>query len=176
MKGGYFLANLAVLLLASVAGAQPTNFAKSLPELRAQLEAHLNQPRFSGALWGVKIASLDTGRIIYESHADRLMSPASNSKLYAGALALDRLGGDYRFATPIMATAKVGRNGIVHGDLIVAGRGDPSWKITNFWDNFAPFVAVLTNAGVRGITGDLVADTIVVESRSLALRTNTHAS
>jgi len=159
MKGGLFLATLAALLLASVAGAQPTNFAKSPPELRAQLEAHLNQPRFSGALWGAKVASLDTGRILYESHADRLMSPASNSKLYAGALALDLLGGDYRFATPILATAKAGRNGIVHGDLIVSGRGDPSWRNTNLWNNFAPFVAVLTNAGVRGITGDLVADT-----------------
>src|ERR1039458_7632873 len=61
-----------------------------------QFDAHLAQPRFNGALWGVKIVSLDSGKIIFEHHADRLMSPASNSKLYAGALALDRLGADYR--------------------------------------------------------------------------------
>ncbi len=143
----------------SPAWAQPTNFAKSPEELRAQLDAHVNQPRFSGALWGVKVASLTTGKILYENHADRLMSPASNSKLYAAALALQTFGGDYQIATPIFATAKVGKSGTLRGDLIISGRGDPSWKATNFWDNFAPFVAVLTNAGVRRVTGDLVMDT-----------------
>ena len=149
---------LAVSFFASGTKAQPTNFAHSLPELRTQLDMHLNQPRFSGALWGVKIVSLDTGKTVYENHADRLMSPASNTKLYTAALALDTLGGDYRFATPVLATVKVGRNGILHGDLIVSGRGDPSWKAADFEDNFAPFIAVITNAGVRSITGDLVAD------------------
>jgi serine-type D-Ala-D-Ala carboxypeptidase/endopeptidase (penicillin-binding protein 4) len=149
---------LAVLFFTSGAKAQPTNFANSLPELRALLDAHLNRPRFSGALWGVKVVSLDTGKTVYENHADRLMSPASNTKLYTAALALDTLGGDYRFATPVRATANVGRNGILHGDLIVSGRGDPSWKAANFGDNFAPFIAAITNAGVRSITGDLVAD------------------
>ena len=156
---------LAMFMFAATAGfplpatAQPTNFARSLTELRAQLDARLNQPRFNGALWGVKVMSLDTGKTVYENHADRLMSPASNSKLYAAALALDTLGGDYQFATPILATLKIGLNGILHGDLIVSGCGDPSWKATNFWDNFAPFVAAITNAGVRSVTGDLVADT-----------------
>jgi D-alanyl-D-alanine carboxypeptidase/D-alanyl-D-alanine-endopeptidase (penicillin-binding protein 4) len=147
------------LVFSSALFAQPTNFARSLPELRAQLDAQLNQPRFSGALWGVKIVSLDTRKILYENHADRLMSPASNSKLYAGALALDTFGGDYRFVTPIFATTKPDETGVIRGDLIISGRGDPSWKAKNFPDIFTPFVAALTNAGVRQITGDLVADT-----------------
>ena len=111
----------AVLFFQPAAGAQPTNFAKPLAELRAQLDAHINQPRFSGALWGVKIVSLDTGKIIYENHADRLMSPASNSKLYAGALALDTLGGDYEFATPILATARPDAAGVPSPPTVVMG-------------------------------------------------------
>ena len=122
---GFFPALLAILFLTPPASAQPTNFAKSLSELRIQLETHIQQSRFNGALWGVKVVSLDTGRLIYESHAERLMSPASNSKLYAGSLALDTLGGDYRFATPIFATAKLDRSGVLRGDLIVSGCGDP---------------------------------------------------
>ena len=147
------------LFLAVPTWAQPTNYARSLPELRAQLEAHLGQPRFGSALWGVKIVSLATGKTVYEHHADRLMSPASNSKLYAAALALATLGGDYQMATPIFATAKASATGVLQGDLLISGRGDPSWNATNFWDNFAPFLAVLTNAGVRQVTGNLIADT-----------------
>lgn len=143
------------------AGAAPSREVTTnttLPELRAQLEAWVNQPRFSGAVWSVKIASLDTGRALYENHADRLMSPASNSKLYTGALALDTLGGDYRFKTPLRATAPVDAQGTVAGDLIVSGCNDPSWKSPRFAAIFEPFVAALTKAGVKLVTGDLVAD------------------
>ena len=86
------------------------------------------------------------------------MSPASNSKLYTGALALDTLGGDYRFTTPIFGTAKVAADGTLAGDLIISGRGDPSWKAATVSQIFDPFVAALIHAGVKTITGDLVAD------------------
>jgi D-alanyl-D-alanine carboxypeptidase/D-alanyl-D-alanine-endopeptidase (penicillin-binding protein 4) len=149
---------LLILILVQTTGAQPTNSETPLGELRTQLEDQLAAPRFSEALWGVKIASLDTGKIIYENYPDRLMSPASNGKLYSAALALDRLGGDYQFATAVYATSGPDFSGEVRGNVIVCGSGDPSWKATNFWDNFAPFLAILKNAGVRRIDGDLIAD------------------
>jgi D-alanyl-D-alanine carboxypeptidase/D-alanyl-D-alanine-endopeptidase (penicillin-binding protein 4) len=149
---------LLIFILGNMGRAQPTNVGGALSTLRDQLQAISDAPRFSGALWGIKIASLDTGKIIYEDHADRLMSPASNGKLYSAALALNVLGGDYQFTTPVYATAGPDSSGEVHGNVVVCGVGDPSWKATNFWDNFAPFVAILKNAGVRRIEGDLVAD------------------
>jgi D-alanyl-D-alanine carboxypeptidase/D-alanyl-D-alanine-endopeptidase (penicillin-binding protein 4) len=151
-----------ILLAANWSRAQETNQIQSLAELRERLAAHLAQPRFDGAIWSVKVVSLDSGRTVFEDHPGRLMSPASNSKLYAGALALDHFGGDYRINTPILASAKPNRFGTVRGDLIIVGHGDPSWNErrlgTNFWSIFQPFVAALTNAGVRRVTGDLVAD------------------
>jgi D-alanyl-D-alanine carboxypeptidase/D-alanyl-D-alanine-endopeptidase (penicillin-binding protein 4) len=141
---------------------QETNAAQTVEQLRGQIEAHIAQPKFSGALWGIKIVSLDTGKVVFENHADRLMSPASNSKLYTGALALDRLGGDYKISTPVYASGKIDDAGVLNGDLVVVGHGDPSWNErrlgTNFWTIFEPFVAVLTNAGVHRVTGDVVGD------------------
>ncbi len=136
---------------------------RTFDELRARLAAHVEAPRFSGALWGVKIVSLDTGRIWFEHHPDRLMSPASNCKLYAAALALDRLGSDFQIITPLFASAQPDASGNLRGDLIVSGRGDPSWRARgtkkDFWSTFEPFVAALEKAGVKHITGDIVADT-----------------
>jgi len=136
--------------------------ATTLTELRAQLTAHVNEPRFNAAIWGVKVASLETGKVLFEHHAARLLSPASNSKLYTGALALDALGADYRILTPIYSAAKPDATGTLRGDLIIAGRGDPSWKSKNrredFWAIFEPFVAALQNAGVRRVTGGIVGD------------------
>lgn len=144
------------------AGVRATGGAAAPGDLAAQLENFVTQPRFAGALWGVKVVSLDSGRTLFEHHADRLMSPASNSKLYTGALALDQLGGDYRIRTPLLATAAVDAAGVLGGDLIVAGRGDPSWGAREgkpeFWSVFTPFIDTLRRAGVKRIRGDIVAD------------------
>jgi len=142
--------------------AQPDDAARSIEELQARLEQRVTDPRFAGAIWGVQVLSLDTGLTVFEHHPERLMSPASNCKLYTGALALDKFGGDYRIRTPVVATVTPDATGRIKGDLVVSGRGDPSWKLgsgrTNFWALFDPFVAVVTNASVRRITGDVIAD------------------
>ena len=155
---------------ARAATAIPSASARSLPELREQIHAHVSEARFNGALWGAKVASLETGEVLFEHHAARLMSPASNCKLYVGALALDTLGGEYRIRTPIFATAAPDRDGRIVGDLVVSGRGDPSWKARprrgDFDAIFAPFIEVVKVAGVREITGDVIADTTFFRSPS----------
>src|SRR5574343_1669817 len=75
--------------------------------LQEQVTTFVQQPRFEGAIWGVKVVSLDTGATLAEFQPRVRQSPASNTKLYAGAVALDLLGSDYRIRTPLLATAAV---------------------------------------------------------------------
>jgi D-alanyl-D-alanine carboxypeptidase/D-alanyl-D-alanine-endopeptidase (penicillin-binding protein 4) len=142
--------------------AQGADTVRTLDELRQQIDTHLAEAKFSEALWGIKVVSLESGKTLYEHHADRLMSPASNTKLYTGAITLAQLGGNYHFETPVYAVGKISSSGTLHGDLVVVGHGDPSWNDrrlgTNFWTVFDPFVAVLTNAGIRRISGDVIGD------------------
>jgi serine-type D-Ala-D-Ala carboxypeptidase/endopeptidase (penicillin-binding protein 4) len=158
----FIIGAMAFCLVAIRATAAETSGVQSLPELQQKIATFLAEPRFDGALWGIKVISLDTGKTLFETNAERLMGPASNCKLYTGALALDTFGGDYRITNAIYATATPNRYGTIHGDLIVEGRGDPTLNArrfgTNFWDIFEPFVSALTNAGVHRVTGDLIAD------------------
>jgi D-alanyl-D-alanine carboxypeptidase/D-alanyl-D-alanine-endopeptidase (penicillin-binding protein 4) len=160
-----FVAVFAIAWITPSAPAQPilqTNAPQSIAELQAMIEAHVTAPRFNASVWGVKVMSLDSGAVLYKHHADRLMSPASNTKLFVGALALERLGPDYRIKTPIYCTRFPDKNGKLKGSLIICGRGDPSWRLgagqTSFWDAFTPFVQALNNTGVRRVTGDLIVD------------------
>lgn len=134
----------------------------TLVELQQRLTEHVNQSRFAAGTLGVKVVSLDTGKILFEHDAGKLLSPASNSKLYTVALALDRFGGDYRIKTSLYATARPSRRGTLYGDLIVYGRGDPSINSRlhggDILKALEPLVAALTNAGVKRIRGDLVGD------------------
>jgi hypothetical protein len=77
---------------------------------------------------GRQSVSLDSGQTLFERNADKLLKPASNAKLYTAALALDRLGPDYRIQTSFYAAAKPDAEGVIHGDLLVYGRGDPSFS------------------------------------------------
>lgn len=142
--------------------AAPLPPVATLAELQAKIDAHVTEARFAGAAWGVKIVSLDSGRTLYEHAAQRRLSPASNTKLYTAALALDQLGADYRMRTPILASVAVDGAGELKGNLIVSGRGDPSWDPRrlkqDFMVVFAPLVAVVKQAGVRRIAGDVIAD------------------
>lgn len=142
--------------------AQELPAPTSLAELRGALEKHLAQPKFSAAIWGVKIQALNSGKVIFEHNPQKLFSPASNSKLYTVALAFDRLGQDYRIKTSLYSNAKPNFRGTLHGDLWIVGRGDPTFNSRLHHDDlFAamdPLINALTNAGIRRISGDLVAD------------------
>ena len=135
---------------------------KTLAELRTRIAEHLAQPRFAAAAWGVKIVSLETGATLFQTNAAKLLKPASNAKLFTGALALDRLEPEYRIKTSFYSTARPDDEGILRGDLIVYGRGDFSLAARFYEGDYAkalePVVTALAAAGLRRIEGDLVGD------------------
>jgi D-alanyl-D-alanine carboxypeptidase/D-alanyl-D-alanine-endopeptidase (penicillin-binding protein 4) len=156
--------NIAAVMASSMISllAQEHRGASTLAELQQQLTEHVSQPRFAAAMWGVKVVSLESGKILFEQNAQKLFSPASNSKLYTVALALDRLGGDYRIKTSLYSAARPSRWGTLTGDLIVYGRGDPTINARlhngSIYDALESLVFALKKAGVKRITGDLAAD------------------
>lgn len=135
---------------------------ETLDSLRERIAAHLAQPRFASATWGVKIVSLDRGKTIFEHNPQKYFNPASNAKLYTAALALERLGADYRIKTSLYSTSRPEASGTLKGDLIVYGRGDPTMAARlnagDYFKGLEPLVTQLVNAGVRRIDGDLVGD------------------
>jgi serine-type D-Ala-D-Ala carboxypeptidase/endopeptidase (penicillin-binding protein 4) len=163
MRDGFgILCLLLVVLLVPSSPAQEQKPPATLAELQQRLKEHISQPKYDAALWGVKIVAMESGKTVFEHNPQKLCSPASNCKLYTVALALDRLGADYRIKTSIYAKGKPSKSGKLSGDLIVYGRGDPTINARlhggDISQAFEPLVAALTNAGVKRIAGDLVAD------------------
>jgi serine-type D-Ala-D-Ala carboxypeptidase/endopeptidase (penicillin-binding protein 4) len=154
---------LLALLRAGALGQQATPAApETLAALQTRLSNHINQPRFAAAAWGIKIVSLETGKTLFEHNAGKLLKPASNAKLFTAALALDRLGPTFRIKTSLYARQRPNAAGLLNGDLIVYGRGDPSLS-TRFDDGdftppITPLLEALVKAGVKRIQGDLIGD------------------
>lgn len=130
--------------------------------LKARIDAFIAQPRFDHASWGINVVEANTGRVRYAHNARKLAVPASNAKLFTGAVALATLGSNARFMTRLYATAEPRGNGILAGDLIVEGGGDPSLgdvsvaPASSGWAD--QFAAALLSRGIVRIRGDLIGD------------------
>lgn len=101
------------------------NKPATLAELQSRIEALLDQPKFASARWGARIITTEGG-VVFERDADKSFMPASNMKLYTSAAALDAFGPDFKIKTSVYATRPVAKNGVLKGDLILYGRGDPN--------------------------------------------------
>jgi len=143
-------------------GRQSTSGAKTVEELRARIQEVLRNPELASAQMAVKIASLDTGRTLFEENAAKLLHPASNMKIYTVSAALDRLSPDFRFKTSVYALAMPDATGTVRGDLIIYGRGDPSFAASfnngDYYKAIDDFAARIAAAGVRRVEGNIVGD------------------
>jgi D-alanyl-D-alanine carboxypeptidase/D-alanyl-D-alanine-endopeptidase (penicillin-binding protein 4) len=120
--------------------------------------------------WGLLIVDAETGETLYELNPDRYFVPASNMKLFTTALALAKLGPDYRFHTTLETRGAVSPEGVLTGDLFLVGRGDPNLSNRKFpydlkeeFDGppekvLAEFADALVSKGVKEIAGDVVGD------------------
>lgn len=132
---------------------------RSVDQLQHDVDAILGSPILQRGFWGVHIRPVDTGDVWYARNADKLMMPASSIKIVTLAAAAERLGWDFRFETKVYAAGQT-RAGVLHGDLIVAGSGDPS---LDDWDGIArrlwgDWATQLKAAGITAIDGRIVGD------------------
>ena len=93
--------------------------------LKADLASYYEAPEFQNAVWGVLVKSLATGETLFALNPVTFLMPASNMKIVTMAAAAERLGWDYTFTTKVLATGPV-EGGVLKGDLVVIGSGDPS--------------------------------------------------
>lgn len=128
--------------------------------LRDGIDGLVRGRSWRDAEWGVLVVSLDHGDTLYAVNPELPLAPASNVKLLTTAAALETLGPDYRFLTYVMADGAV-TDGVLHGDLILYGTGDPgiSSRLHPQRDQaFHDLIDQLEEAGIREVRGDLVAD------------------
>ncbi len=94
--------------------------------LAAAIQAVTRQPSYQQAHWGALFVDLTSGEIIFAQQPDQLFAPASTTKLFSVACALDAFGAGHRFKTPVVKRGEVNPAGELVGDLILVASGDLS--------------------------------------------------
>lgn len=94
-------------------------------QLHADLSSIFETPQFDRSFWSVLVRRADSTDDLYSLNAFKLMMPGSAMKIVTLAAAAELLGWDHQFETRVASLAPID-NGVLRGDLIVIGGGDPS--------------------------------------------------
>jgi D-alanyl-D-alanine carboxypeptidase/D-alanyl-D-alanine-endopeptidase (penicillin-binding protein 4) len=125
---------LAAALVVSACGPTKTVATTPAPSLRAvdpvqqlksDLTAVFDGGQFERSFWSVLVRHVDAETDVYALNSGKLMMPGSAMKIVTLAAAAEVLGWDHRFETRVASTAPLD-DGILRGDLVVVGGGDPS--------------------------------------------------
>lgn len=164
----FFRRPLALLCLLVCMAGSPDASAQLAPRVRAAqaqmqqvVQDTIRSPVFSGALWGIEVTNLRTGRRLLGQNPRALFTPASNVKLLTAVAALRRLGPAYQYRTRLYRDGPV-RDGVLRGNLIVRGSGDPTLggyqQRADPTAVFRRWADSLRAAGITRIAGDIIGD------------------
>lgn len=108
---------------------------------------------------GIIVQKTDARKAILNINATQAMNPASTMKLLTTFFALEILGPAYRWKTEVYLDGKM-ENGVLQGDLVFKGYGDPKLTVDQFW----MWLRELRQLGLRDIRGNIVLDQSFFES------------
>ncbi|MFN3543244.1 MAG: D-alanyl-D-alanine carboxypeptidase/D-alanyl-D-alanine-endopeptidase [Thiobacillus sp.] len=142
---------LRLLCVALIFAPGPRAVAEALPD---DFTAALQGAGIPLSRVAVVVQALDAAVPILSHNADAALNPASVMKLVTSFAALERLGPDYVWTTRVWADGPV-VDGVLQGNLVIAGRGDPTLTLERIW----LLQRSLRAQGIRHIAGGLVLDT-----------------
>ncbi len=110
-----------LLALGTLAGAAPAA-AYDEADLRSTLSREMRKATPSS---GAYVLDLDSGAELFALRGATARIPASVEKLYTTATALLRMGPAATLDTRAVSDAEVDAAGVLQGDLVLVGGGDP---------------------------------------------------
>lgn len=118
----------------------------------AAVEQFLKDLRAKGLVEGNQGIWVQSGMVpLVSQQGTALMPGASLTKIATSLAALETWGPDFQFKTRFRATGLI-RNGVLEGDLVVSGSGDPLFV----WEEAIAVGNALSQLGIVRVAGNLI--------------------
>ncbi len=129
--------------------------------LREDIKSLLDNPDLSNAVAGIYVRSCKTGETIFKYNESKNLIPASLTKLFTTATALDYLKSDFKYSTKLYLDGDISKDGEFTGNIIIRAVGDPTLSekfgtdINLVLDSWARSISAM---GVKKINGNIICD------------------
>ncbi len=122
-------------------------------DLPSEIKTLLKKYKISKNNLSIYVRDLNSSTALLEHNPDTLRSPASTMKLLTTYSSLKELGPNYSWRTEVWLRGEL-KEGILDGDLLLKGYGDPFLVYENFWK----LIKTLRDKGLKEIHGDVIID------------------
>lgn len=144
-------------------GIQGFGQSHTIADLKNELAALGQSKSLKNAQWGFMLFSLKTNKPVINLNGNRTFVPASTLKTVTSAAALELLGADFTFKTYLESDGVLDKNGVLQGNLIIRGEGDPGLGGSYSSDSgyqalFVKWISQLQKLGIKKIGGNVVGD------------------
>ncbi len=133
--------------------------ASSVEEVIAEVEKIAGESGLKTALVGFCLVDLEAAPdSAVGFRMDSGLVPASVMKVLTTATANELLGPDGRFVTELQTTGTLGEDGVLAGDVVIRGGGDPTLAAMDLTPTYAKWRSALVEAGVKQVEGSVIGD------------------
>lgn len=139
-------------------------FTVSAQRIQSAINEFANHPALKHGQLSVALLDIETGKLIAGHRPEKTMIPASSLKVMITGIALKKLGAAYRFKTELGYDGKITKDGVLQGNLIIRGYGDPTLGSHHFkeaepYDQvIRQWIAAIRKAGIKKIEGTIIGD------------------
>ncbi len=147
---------------------------KDKSTLQSIVDKQLSYSEFEHANVSLSLIDIESNKLIASHRPKKVLVPASSLKLITTLTGIQVLGADYTFQTELYYSGILGDDGVLEGDIIIKGGGDPTLGSSAF-DGDLSFKALLIsivnaikNSGINCIHGNIVVDESIYDSYPIA--------
>lgn len=122
-----------------------------------------NSASLKNGVSSLTVLDSKTGQVLFENNGQIGLPTASTLKVITSITALDILGPDYTFKTNLYYTGEIDSLGVLHGDIVIEGDGDPTLGSSRFdgYDDksiLETWISSIRKTGIVQINGRIIAD------------------
>lgn len=129
-------------------------------------EAFEQDPNMKYGIASLTVLNGNTGEVVYAKNEGTGLATASTMKAITTATAYSIMGANYKYETSLRYSGTIDGAGVLNGNVIIQGTGDPSLGSENFdetkpEDILAQWVAAIKRVGIKKINGSVIGDDIL---------------
>lgn len=152
---------------------QPTHLlGQSVSKFSTIIQGINQDPDMLSATWGFCVKEVQSGQVIASFQPNKSLVTASVMKAVTTATALPILGSTYRYTTDFGYDGSISSVGVLRGNIICKGSGDPTLGSGRFPNQptaealIKKWGDLIRQTGITRIQGDLIADISIFGSQS----------
>lgn len=158
-----YLSTLTVTLLFFTQASLAQNLSQKIENA---FEAFEQDPNMKYGIASITVLNANTGEMVYAKNEGTGLATASTMKAITTATAYSVMGGNYKYETSLRYSGQIDGDGVLNGDVIIQGTGDPSLGSENFEETkpeniLAQWVSAIKRAGIKKINGSIIGDDIL---------------